>query len=168
MEIARDTVDPGFVLTEDLAGTIYAAVEAGAYLEAADQFGSPADTPEEIAAAPEPAREAADRVVAAALGLRVSPAEEPAAGGECRRAEPGAEGEAIAVGPGEVTVAGSPATRVELRLRRFATGSFPIGAGTVDDGIVGIAIPPDRSSVPWQLQLSGRGPVDVCYPPPDQ
>ena len=62
VEIARDTVDPGFVLTEDLAGTIYAHVEAGAYLEAADEFGSPADTPEEIAAAPEPAREAADRV----------------------------------------------------------------------------------------------------------
>ena len=40
--------------------TIYVGVEAGPYLAAADEFGSPAFTDEEIAAAPEPARFAAD------------------------------------------------------------------------------------------------------------
>ena len=89
VEIARDTVDPAFVLTEQLAGTAYVHVAAGNYLTAADEFGSPADTPAEIAAAPEPAREAADRVLAGALGLRVSPASAPASGPGCRRVEAG-------------------------------------------------------------------------------
>ena len=42
VEIARDTVEPGLVLSEDIADTGYVPVEAGSYLSARDAFGSPA------------------------------------------------------------------------------------------------------------------------------
>ena len=56
-------------------------------------------------------------------------------------------------------VQGSAGGAAELRLRRFATQSFPIGAGEVAAKPVAITIPADRSDVPWQLQVSGSGPV---------
>jgi hypothetical protein len=161
VDIARDTVDPGFVLTEEIAGTPYVHVAAGNYLTAVDQFGSPGDTPEEIAAAPEDARAAADRVLAGALGLHVTPATAGPSGGACRTVDATAA-PPIEVGAGELTISGSRSAHAELRLRRFATQSFPIGAGKVGARPVSITIPQDRSDVPWQVQLSGRGEVRVC------
>ena len=52
---------------------------------AADAHGSPADTSEELAAAPEVARMAADRVLASALHLVVTPATVP--GADCAPAD---------------------------------------------------------------------------------
>ncbi|MDX6581443.1 MAG: hypothetical protein QOI10_627 [Solirubrobacterales bacterium] len=165
VEIARDTADPGFVLSEDLAGTGYVGVSAEAYLSAVDAFGSPADTPEQIAAAPEPAREAADRVLAGALRIAVAPAAAGTAAG-CRRVDPAGATAVAELPPGGAVVRGSPGAATDLRLRRFATGSFPIGAGQLAGGqSVSIGIPPDRSTVPWQLQLSGGGAVAVCPEP---
>ena len=165
VEIARDTVEPGFVLTNGIAGTPYVHVAAANYLTAVDDYGSPADTPEEIAAAPEDARAAADRVLASALGLRVSPAARAPAGAACQDVDAGAASAPIEVGPGTLTITGSGAARADMRLRRFATESFPVGAGEVGGRPVSITIPPDRSDVPWQVQLSGRGDVQVCETP---
>jgi hypothetical protein len=165
VEIARDTVDPGFVLTNAIAGTPYVHVAAGNYLTAVDEFGSPADTPEEIATAPEEAKLAADRVLASALGLRVTPASRAPAGAACRAVDTGAAPPPIEVGPGELTISGLGPARAELRLRRFATQSFPIAAGEVGARPVSITIPPDRSDVPWRAQLSGRGRIRVCEAP---
>ena len=59
-----------FELTEENSGVDYLGiVDAGSYFSAIDAFGSPAYTPDELAAAPDAARVAADRVFAAALGL---------------------------------------------------------------------------------------------------
>ncbi|MFI5123056.1 MAG: hypothetical protein ACHQJ5_09175 [Vicinamibacteria bacterium] len=165
VEIARDTVDPGMVLTNDLAGTAYVHVPAGLYLSAADAFGSPADTPDEIAAAPENARAAADRVLAAALGLDVVPAERGGAE-NCAELDPAGSSATTELAPGGAVVRGSPGGDVELRLRRFADATFPIGAGKIAGSeSVSIAIPEDRSSRPWQLQVTGHGPVAVCAEP---
>ncbi len=165
VEIARDTVNPDFVLTTSIAGTGYVHVGAGAYLAAVDDFGSPADTPAEIAVAPEEAREAADRVLAGALGLRVAPAASVAAGPGCTRVDAGAAPAPIQVGPGTLSVHGIGSANAEIRLRRFATQSFPIGAGEVSGSPVQIVIPADRSDVPWQVQLSGSGDVVLCETP---
>ncbi len=167
IEIARDTVDPGFVLTEDLAGTGYVHVPAGSFFAAADQFGSPADTAAEIAIAPEPAREAADRVLAGALGVAVVPAQAPASTAGCSTIEARPDKPAVVNLPagGAVISGESAATDVDLRLRRFAA-VFPIGAGSLaGEQAVSIPIPPDRSDRGWQLQASGRGPVGVCPQP---
>ena len=166
IEIARDTVDPGFVLTDELAGTAYVHVPAGSFFAAADQFGSPADTPAEIATAPEPAREAADRVLAGALGVAVVPAEKQAGAG-CPTIKARPDKPAVVnLPPGGAVISGDgAATNVDLRMRRFAA-TFPIGAGSlVGEQAVSIPIMPDRSDRAWQLQASGRGEVGVCPQP---
>jgi hypothetical protein len=165
VEIARDTVAPDFVLVNDIAGTGYVHVPAALYLSAVDAFGSPADTPDQIAVAPETARAAADRVLAAALGVGVTPAEGAGAEG-CAELDPAGSSATTELAPGGAVVRGSPGGDVSLRLRRFAGETFPIGAGTIAGSeSVSIAIPEDRSSRPWQLQVTGHGPVAVCAEP---
>ena len=161
VEIARDWVSPGFVLEKHIAGTGYVHVTAGEYLSAADAHGSPADTSEELAAAPEVARMAADRVLASALRLVVTPATVP--GADCAPADLD-EGPVVVEPPlGGVIVKGTRGTSASLRLARFATSSYPIGAGEVrGDERKAIGIPPDRSSVPWRLQATGKGSITVC------
>lgn len=62
IEIARRSVSPGFWLSPELAGTVSLInVEAGSYLAAVQEHGSPAYTPAELARAPEPGREAGGR-----------------------------------------------------------------------------------------------------------
>jgi hypothetical protein len=165
VEIARDTVDPAFVLESAIAGTDYVRVAAGPYLSAADAFGSPADSPEEIAAAPEPARAAADRVLASALGVSVVSTRPPGSG-ECTRLAASDTAAPFDLPAGGVVVSGSPTSDVQLRLRRFAGELFPISAGSLTGAeSVAITIPEDRSSVPWQLQVTGKGEVAVCPGP---
>ena len=70
IEIAHHTVEPGFSLTPDLAGTTTLIdVQAAKYLEAVDEYGSPAYTPAELAAAPDYGRRQADVVLPHALPL---------------------------------------------------------------------------------------------------
>ncbi|MGA9372477.1 MAG: hypothetical protein WBV53_11575, partial [Solirubrobacterales bacterium] len=82
LEIGADRVDPGFILTpENSDFNYFTLVQAGPYLSAADKFGSPAYTQDELAGAPEGARVAADKVLAAALRLGFQPLPGPAAHG---------------------------------------------------------------------------------------
>ena len=85
LEIARDRIDPEFELTQENSGVDYLGeLDAGSYLSAADEFGSPAFTEPELAGAPEYARVAADQVFAAGLDLRLAPAPGDSATG-CER-----------------------------------------------------------------------------------
>ncbi len=92
VEIARDRIAMPFFLDQNTAGTAYVPVTTSGYLSAADAYGSPADGPSEIAAEPEPARVAADRVLGRATGGQFRPREEcaggirpPSAGGRAAR-----------------------------------------------------------------------------------
>lgn len=184
VEIARDTVEPGFVLSEDLADTAYVHVEAGAYLSARDTFGSPAYTPAELAESPEFARFAADKVLFGALGIELVPAPASSLPAEPPApAEPGANGLAAVPAGGCVSVApeggvspllGLPSGGVAIeagsqpvtavRMARFAGEAFPveltepIAAG----GVAELAIPADRSSLPWRAELVTTGTAIVC------
>ena len=74
VELARDRVDPGFLLTQENSDVDYLGeLDAGSYVSAVDSYGSPAYSPDELAAAAEPSRAAADKVFAAALGLELEP-----------------------------------------------------------------------------------------------
>ncbi len=183
VEIARDSVEPGFVLSEDLADTVYVHVEAGPYLSARDEFGSPAYTPAELAEAPEFARFAADKVLSGALqiGLDQVPVSATPSGAAGPAKETG-EGIVEVPASGCVAVAGAsqrPLLRLppggvvvravrepieDFRLRRFATEGFPIdfqqGLGAEAAGEV--QIPTDRSKVPWKMEIDGAGPAIVC------
>lgn len=182
VEIARDTVEPGFVLSEDIADTAYVHIEAGPYLSAVDEFGSPAYTPAELITAPEPARYAADKVLFNALQLVLvygpvpAVAEKPA-----RAATVGPDGlvtiprdgcTAVVLGESSpllrlprggvaIQAGGEPVT--DIRMKRFAE-DFPIDleAGIAPGRGGTMRIPADGSTVPWKMQLDGEGVATAC------
>jgi hypothetical protein len=183
VEIARRTVDPGFVLDEDIADTAYVHVDANAYLTAADKYSSPADTPAEIADAPETARVAADKVLAAALRVRLSRKEGGSAG--TRRPAPQlirprtalekqtpscttviatqSDSPLLALPAGGAILRSGANGRTEVRLRRFATTSLPVDVGKLSAGAGAVLeIPTDRATEHWKLSLRGSGAVTVC------
>jgi hypothetical protein len=164
LEIAQDSVDPGFVLTpENSSFEYFGYVEAGLYLSAEHDFGSPAYSQAELAAAPEVGRVAADKVMASALAVSLRPQVRlRLSRSGCRTVRPAAgTPPVITLPPGGASLRASEGTRAQLRLRRFATASFPIDVATLR-GAGRLDIPRDRSTRPWQLQLDATGPVTVC------
>ena len=178
VEIARARIATPFFLDEETAGTAYVGVTTSGYLSAADAYGSPADDPAAIAAEPEPARVAADRVLARALGVSLARARNaPAASGVPPQVAgpPGARGstsgDCVIVDPPGAILTLPPggaivrASRygVSLALRRFAVDSFPIPTAPLGRGQVGVLrIPPDRAAEPWELAVRSEAPVTVC------
>lgn len=159
LELARERVDPGFELTEENSGVDYLGfVDADSYFDAIDDFGSPAMTLDELAAAPEVARASADTVLAAALELEVEPT---AAVGDCAASSPQPGSVAQLPPQGGLLVGGS--ADVEVRLRRFASAVFPAEIGRLRSGEAAwLKIPTDRSGEPWEVQLPAGGGLRVC------
>jgi hypothetical protein len=164
VEIARDTVEPGLILSEDIADTGYVPVEVGSYLSARDTFGSPAYTEAELEAAPEEARVPADKVLAAALGVELRPVAAPRGEAlkDCRAVE-AASGEATVVTlPTGGALLRSGGGAGEVSLGRFAD-AFPVQLGSLAPGVWNeLAIPTDSSARPWRAQLSSSGGLTVC------
>lgn len=181
VEIARGTVEPGFTLSEDIAGTGYVHIEAGPYLSARDAFGSPAYDPAELAESSAASRFFADKVLFAAL--RISP--RPVPGGASSGAKPAAanaEGLVEVPPRGCVSVPGGPESPQlslpsggvvlragnqpveDLKLGRFASEEFPIELeARIEPGhSLEIPIPADRTSVPWKLELESGGASTAC------
>ncbi len=161
LELTRDRVAPDFQLTEQNSGVDYLGlVDAGSYFSAVDAFGSPAYTPAELAEAPAQAREAADKVFGAALEIGLSPGP---GGGACSAIELGDQPRPVPIGPAGAAIRAPAAEPVAVRLRRYATDSFPVALGSVRAGRTAVVtIPPDGSGQPWQLGLSGSGRARVC------
>jgi hypothetical protein len=182
VEIAQDSIDPGFVLTPENSNFEYFGyLQAGLYLSAEHKFGSPAYSQAELASASEFGRVAADKVMASALGVSfrplsrlprpggVSPRLVSPAGAAAGRAPPGCitvrpvggSPPVVSLPPGGVSLRATGAVRAQLWLRRFASASFPIYVATLR-GAGRLDIPRDRSTRPWQLRLDATGPVTVC------
>ena len=181
LEIDSDRADPTLTLNTQNAGLNYlGSIVAGPYLSAVREFGSPAYTEPELANAPEYARVPADLVMGTILHptLRPTPRQPPTSGsppvlvgppGSLVGAHDGCITVRTAAGaspvitlpPQGVFLKAAPGETVSLRLRRFATQSFPVAAGTLAGSAI-LTIPGDRSSQPWQLQLAATGPVTAC------
>jgi hypothetical protein len=162
LELARGSVAPDFELTEQNSGVDYLGLlDAGPYFSAIDDYGSPAYTLAKLASAPESARVAADRVSAAALGVRLEPGGR-AQPGTCAELQPGVRPAIVGVPLGGMVLrASSPGT--EVSLRRFASESFPVPLGPLPARPAELLlIPPDRSPRPWTAQLNGGGRVTAC------
>jgi len=168
IEIAAGSVEPTFTLPPEIAGTSFLnEIEAGEYLTAVDEYGSPAYTPAELADAPEAGRKQADIVLANALPVSIE-ADAPAgsaAGGRCVRVPGGAGPDTppLPLRSGATTVELAPGGPGTIRLRRFAVAEYPL----VSEGIAGgsttsLAIPRDRSSRPWLLQVEAAQGARVC------
>ena len=203
IEIARDrepavfvlpSGDPGFNLfiSQNLPydGIVFGdtpesssfKIEAGEYLEAVDEFGSPAYSARELFESPEAARATADRVLAAALSISLEPRQTPAApgeapptligppealqgsGGGCLQLDSSATSPPLLdLPPGGASLVAGPAGEFQVRLRRFSATTLPIDLGSLAAGTAAeIEIPTDRSKQPWKLSLDGAGPVKVC------
>jgi hypothetical protein len=184
MEIARNTVEPGFYLEEEFADTGFDHIDAGSYFSAVDAFGSPAFTIPELQSSPEAARFAADKVLLNALRVQLEPAPAsaaPAAGAEpagpnsegvvavpgdaCVAVPGGAKSPLLSLPPGGVAIGAGAQPVTDIKMRRFATspGEFPVDfqIGVAPGEAVAVPIPPDLSTVPWKMQLEG-GAATVC------
>lgn len=165
IEIARRTIDPEFQLDPEVAGTpTLINVFAGEYLQAVDEYGSPAYTPEELVTAPVPARRQADIVLAQALPLsrRTTPGEYDAAPhGHCTSV-PGS-GPEVPLAPGTTRIELAPGPPGDISLRRFASGEYPVPSrGIPGNSTTLLRIPSDGATQPWYLHVEASQPARVC------
>ena len=169
LEISRRTVEPYFGLTPDVAGTAsLALVTAGGYFEVVDAHGSPAYSADELAEAPEGGRHWADVVLSKALPvssltqdgtpLRNDPARCVIIPGGVQPRRPD-----VRLRPGLTRIGVAPGATVNLALRRFAVGEYPVPVGVVPGGSTTLLrIPPDRAPQPWFLHIEAGQRVWVC------
>jgi hypothetical protein len=166
IEIAQRTIDPNFQLNPEIAGTTTLVdVFAGEYLQAVDEYGSPAYTPAELATAPKPGRRRADIVLAQALPLStvVTPGEfDPSSSrGRCTTVPAGGPEVRLAAGATRIELAPGPAAAFELR--RFASGEYPVTTeGVAGDSTTVLRIPRDTAIQPWYLHVDASQMARVC------
>lgn len=166
IEIAARSVEPEFGLPPEISGTNFLnEIRAGEYLQAVGEYGSPAYSSAELARAPEKDRAQADLVLANALPLGIETEAKPAPpSGRCVAVK-GAESSVappLIVRPGTTTIelGGAPGT---IRLRRFATASYPlVTEGIAAGSTTRLYVPADESRRPWQLQVEAPQGATVC------
>jgi hypothetical protein len=167
LEISKGSVEPGFQLNPEAAGTgTLINIFAGKYFEAVAEFGSPAYSQAELETAPPEGRRQADIVLAAALPLvsENKPGVFAGAGGEnCVEAGAGTN-EEVELRPGLTRIeVPSADEQAELALRRFAESEFPVPLPPAPgDSTTVLRIPKDASPRPWVLHAAAEAPVRVC------
>lgn len=165
VEIAARTVAPSFALPPEISGSNFLnEIEAGEYLQAVDEYGSPAYTPRELAGAPEADREQADVVLANALPLEIEPGAEPSPRSARCVAVAGVPGaDPLDLEPGTTTVELGPGQPGAIRLRRFATAAYPLASEGITAGsTTRLNVPEDLAKRPWQLQVEAPQGAKVC------
>jgi hypothetical protein len=167
IEIARESVDPAFGLTPEVAGSSYLVnVTAGEYLAAADEYGSPAYTPAELAVAPAPGRAQADVVLANALpvAIETETGSDSAAGRRCATL-PGASGApapSLLLAPGVTAIELPPGDPGTIGLRRFAAGGYPLESEVAAGTTTLLRIPRDAAPRRWRLRVEAAQGARVC------
>jgi hypothetical protein len=170
IEIAKRTVDLAFSLDPEVAGTTTLIdVQVAKYLPAVEEYGSPAYSPAELAAAPDYGRRQADIVLSQALPLSTFTrldAYEPGDPGEnciavVGDASPDSETQLF---PGLTRIELAPGPDAEFSLRRFATGEYPvITEGAPGGSVTTLRIPRDRApGYPWYLRVEASQLARVC------
>ncbi|HEU4462528.1 MAG TPA: hypothetical protein VFR75_08045 [Solirubrobacterales bacterium] len=163
IEIAAPSVEPAFRLSPEVAGTVFLGeIEAGEYLRAVDEYGSPAYSAAEIATAPEEGRVHADLVLANALPLGIEAGSGgSAAGGSCITVAAG-DGP-LALRTEVTTIELAPGAEGTVKLRRFARREYPLDSGALPAGsTTRLFIPSDRLARPWQLLVEAPKGARVC------
>jgi hypothetical protein len=167
IEISRHTIAPSFALTPEIAGTPYLTeIQAGEYLKAVREYGSPAYTPAELASADEAGRRQADVVLANALPVTTETSSRVGRGDVgCVRAAggTGGAGAPLLLRVGLTRIELAPGGAGTIRLRRFARSGYPL----ITEGVPGgsttlLRIPADGVARPWQLQVEAAQRATVC------
>jgi hypothetical protein len=169
IEIAERTVPSEFELTPEVAGTpTLVNIFAGPYLEAVEEFGSPAYSEAELLAAPPQFRRQADIVLSQALPLRtvVTPDGYEAGGGRenCVAVPGGASPDSeVALHPGATRIEVAPGEEANFTLRRFAEGEYPVPTAAAPGGsVVVLRVPRDESPRTWYLHVEAAQASRVC------
>ena len=165
IQIAGSSANPHFqvVFPPDIEAS------TRAYFLASDKYGSPAFSEAELAARSQSERESADLTLAQALGLALHP---PGGSGKtiaCQTLQASAAGyTGVTLLHGGFTFANRSGGSVEVFLGRFAEG-FPVSLGPLPTGVTtALMIPTDGSRRPWNLGLTGNGPVQLCTTEPGE
>jgi hypothetical protein len=167
LEIAAGRVPPAFALSEGVAGTRFLGdVQAGEYLGAVEEHGSPAYAPSELATAPEPGRRQADVVLANALPVTTEFEVSGNGGAEIGCIDVSEdEGQPLPLYPGLTAIELGPGGPGTIGLRRFAA-SFPLVTEGVPAGSTTLLrIPSDGVRRPWRLRVKAPGQATVCRRP---
>lgn len=168
IEIAKRTVDPEFSLDTKVAGTTTLVnVQAGKYLEGVDEYGSPAYTPAELAAAPDYARRQADIILGQALPLSTVTrlgAYDPSDSGENCVVGGSSPASEVRLSPGLTRIELAPGPHADFSLRRFASDEFPVVTkGAPGDSVTLLRVPRDGAPrQPWYLHVEASQPARVC------
>jgi len=168
LEIARPTVDPAYVLSDpEVAGTAsLGAVEAGKYFEAADRWGSAAYSVSELEAAPSVGRHYADVVLSRVLPLQTEVLPEPShslAGGCVIQAADSPRDSEVELRPGLHRIELAPGPEAVFKLRRFASGEYPVVTEPSPGASVTLLrIPRDEAPNPWYLHVEASQQARVC------
>jgi hypothetical protein len=165
IEIARRTVAPSFTLPPEISGSNFLnEIEAGEYLQAVDEYGSPAYSPRDLSAAPEADRKQADLVLANALPLEIEAEAEPAPRSRrCVAVPGGVTAPALELGPGTTFVELAPGQPGAIRLRRFASPEYPLSSeGILGGSTTRLVIPADLAPQPWRLRVEASQGARVC------
>ncbi len=184
LEIARDQAVPGLVIE---AGGITSGlladmvIPASEYYAAADAHGTPAMTLEELKDSSESVRQAADRELILAEGIRPRPASAESRNGGTLEAGPvtsgelSSEGQCVRLTPVEGTTATTafvlpvggfsfeapPGAPPALALRRFGDQFSPLGPPATE-GPQAVRLPRDRAAAPWRLAVGATRPLKIC------
>lgn len=159
-------------------------IRAVSFFAAERSLGSVADSPAQIAASAETARQAVDTEIVNVRQLTLQPASgkataagitpiiDLAAGGTATRAAGcvsfaahavpyGAQSELqVTVAPSLLRVAAS-GTQASIGVRRFGSAFVPLGTVPAGTGAT-LRIAPDRSSAPWHLEIVTAGRAEIC------
>jgi len=166
IEIARRSVDPNFALTPEVAGTpSLIDIQAGKYLEAEREYGSPAYSPNELLAAPAVGRRQADIVLSQALPISTETyvGAKPNPEGRCLTVADGGAARGVRLGPGVTRIEVAPGRPASFSLRRFAAAGFPVPTeGAPGASTTLITIPRDTAALPWYLRVDAEQAVRVC------
>jgi hypothetical protein len=182
LELAGPSTDPQYRPDPGRAPDVF----AGRYFDTIDELGSPADNPNEIARRLEPERQAADAVLAQALGMSLEPVEKRPSPGDrptidavvagqvvirpgCVTMQPTGAGAVLDVTgpPSGVAITTSGNASVEARVRQFASTFPQVPLGTVGPRSTSRLRLPARPGLgPWHVRLTPSEPVTVCGLPP--
>ena len=170
LELARDRVDPEFMVTAaprvaDAGGALFLGIPAGAYLDAAAHNGSIAFSLDQLRGQEERIRLLADAALVEALGLRAAPASAPAERTGCRRiaVAPGAEFASFEVVPGRTLLRPVTANETALWVARFARSPRSSGIDYLPPRRwTALALPADSAPDPWRIAVDRS--VIACTP----
>jgi hypothetical protein len=164
LELARGHVDPAF----DPAAAVPPDVSpvsspAGTYFEVVDRYGSPAFTISELERQRESTREVADRILAAALDLRLEapPEPEPRPCFAVRAPERGGTVD-FELPPEGAVVRARGAAVASLAVGRFAAAASVELGDLAPEEPAAIRVPPDDAPRPWRVTVDGAEAVGVC------